>query len=325
MRYVIYGAGAVGCAIAGRLHQHGGDVVLIARGAQLAALRDSGLRLLSPDDDLTLAVPVVGSPAEVDFGAGEVVILAVKTQHTQGALDELRLAAPHTTPVVCAQNGVENERLALRCFARVYGMVVTIYSQYLEPGTVELSLSPVGGVLDVGRVPSGADEVAITLATDLEHAGFSSRAVDDIMRWKHTKLIRNLTDSARVLCGDADVADVRAAASAEAVACLDAAGIPYLEDAAYRERVAVLPSQRPAQGRPRGGSSGWQSLARGTGSVEADYTNGAITLLGRLHGVATPVNAALQELMNRLAAASASPGTVDRATLDETIRRHTAA
>ena len=50
------------------------------------------------------------------------------------------------------------------------------------------------------------------------------------------------------------------------------------------------------QSRP--GASSWQSLARGTGSIEADYLNGEIVLLGRLHGVATPVNAALQRLAN---------------------------
>ena len=48
-------------------------------------------------------------------------------------------------------------------------------------------------------------------------------------------------------------------------------------------------------GERRGGGSTWQSLARGTGSVEADQLNGEIVLLGRLHGVPTPVNALLQD------------------------------
>ena len=47
--------------------------------------------------------------------------------------------------------------------------------------------------------------------------------------------------------------------------------------------------------RARGGST-WQSLARGTGTIETDYLNGEIALLGRLHGVPTPVNAALQAI-----------------------------
>ena len=57
MRYVIYGAGAIGGTIGGRLAQHGHEVVSIARGAHAAAIRDHGLRLVSPDDDMLVRVP----------------------------------------------------------------------------------------------------------------------------------------------------------------------------------------------------------------------------------------------------------------------------
>ena len=60
--------------------------------------------------------------------------------------------------------------------------------------------------------------------------------------------------------------------------------------------------------RPRAGSSSWQSLARGTGAIEMDYLNGEIALLGRLHGVRTPVNAALTELAARHAHGGGRPG-----------------
>ncbi len=59
----------------------------------------------------------------------------------------------------------------------------------------------------------------------------------------------------------------------------------------------------------RGGSS-WQSLERGTGNIEADYLNGEIVLLGRMHGIPTPVNALLQELANRLARERRPAGSV---------------
>ena len=53
------------------------------------------------------------------------------------------------------------------------------------------------------------------------------------------------------------------------------------------------------EGRPRAGGSTWQSVARGAGSVETDYLNGEIVLLGRQFGVATPVNALLQHSRGR--------------------------
>ena len=73
----------------------------------------------------------------------------------------------------------------------------------------------------------------------------------------------------------------------------------------------------PGGGKSRPGASSWQSLARGTGSIEADYLNGEIVMLGRLHGVATPVNLALQRLANQAAreqwgAGSVSPEAVIR-------------
>ncbi|MFI5053850.1 MAG: 2-dehydropantoate 2-reductase N-terminal domain-containing protein, partial [Acidimicrobiia bacterium] len=50
MRYVVYGAGAIGGVVGGRLAQHGHDVVLIARGGHHDALHDAGLRVESPDE-----------------------------------------------------------------------------------------------------------------------------------------------------------------------------------------------------------------------------------------------------------------------------------
>jgi 2-dehydropantoate 2-reductase len=58
------------------------------------------------------------------------------------------------------------------------------------------------------------------------------------------------------------------------------------------------------------GGSSWQSLARGTGSVEADYLNGEIVLLGRQYGVPTPVNETLQRLANTAARERRSPGSM---------------
>ena len=84
MRFVIYGAGGIGGAIGGRLHQAGHDVVLVARGDHLAALRERGLTLRSPAETVVLPVPAVARPAEAELGPGDVVVLAMKSQHTRG-------------------------------------------------------------------------------------------------------------------------------------------------------------------------------------------------------------------------------------------------
>jgi len=86
MRFVLYGAGAIGGTIGARLFEGGHDVVLIARGAHLAALREHGLRFRTPGGERILSLPVVGSPGELDWRGDEVVILAMKTQDTAPAL-----------------------------------------------------------------------------------------------------------------------------------------------------------------------------------------------------------------------------------------------
>ena len=57
----------------------------------------------------------------------------------------------------------------------------------------------------------------------------------------------------------------------------------------------------PIDGETRGGGSSWQSVERGTGDVEADYLNGEICLMGRLHDVATPANEVIRQLANSIA------------------------
>ncbi len=70
------------------------------------------------------------------------------------------------------------------------------------------------------------------------------------------------------------------------------------------------------EGEERTGSSSWQSLARGTGSIEADHLNGEIVLLARLHGAAAPLNEALQRLAGEFARAGRAPGSLTPEELD---------
>src|SRR5512145_2016547 len=134
MRFVVFGAGAIGGVVGARLRQSGRDVVLIARGAQLDAIRRAGLRIQDPAGEATLRIEAVAHPAAAGIGREDVVILAMKSQHTAAALADLRAVAPREVPVACAQNGVANERMALRLFPNVYALAVQCPTAYLEPG-----------------------------------------------------------------------------------------------------------------------------------------------------------------------------------------------
>jgi len=310
VRFVVYGAGAIGGAIGGRLFQHGHEVVLIARGAHYEAMRDHGLRLVDPEDDVTLPVPVVDAPARMQLTEDDVVVLAMKTQDTADALAALTATAPAAIAIVCAQNGVANERMTLRHFAGVYAMCVMCPAQHLEPGVVEASSAPITGLLDLGRYPEGIDERAHAIAAALAASTFDSVPRADIMRWKYTKLLMNLANAVEGLCGGGDAAaELSRRARSEGAAVLRAAGIDAASRDEDRERRGTLMNVRPIAGAVRGGGSSWQSLRRATGSIESDYLNGEIVLLGRLHGVATPVNELLQRRATEAARRREPPGT----------------
>ena len=310
MRYLIYGAGAIGGAIAARLAQNGHDVVAIARGGMLDSMRERGLVLQTPDETVTQRIPVVAHPSEIEFRDGDVVLLTMKTQDTEGALDDLFAAAGDQVPVICAQNGVENERLALRRFSRVYGMLVILPATYLEPGVVQAHSAPCTGILDAGRYPAGTDALIERVTADLDASGFSAHASTEIMRWKYAKLLSNLANVLQAACGlDGDAREVLAQLRVEAIACYRAAGIDWAGDDEMRERRQPM-SLRPVAGAARAGGSSWQSIARSAGSIETDFLNGEIALLGRLHGVATPANAAMQAIGRRLVRDRLAPGSV---------------
>jgi 2-dehydropantoate 2-reductase len=323
MRFVILGAGAVGGTIGGLLHDGGHEVTLVARGRHAAAMRSAGLTLATPSRTLTVTTEVVGDPAELRLRRDDVLLLATKTQDTVALLDTvagLRVdgrPAAAVLPVFCAQNGVANERITARRFVDVHGVLVLLPAVLLEPGRIEAQGTPYSGLLDVGRWPRGTSFIDEAVAEALTASNFVSRACGDVMRWKHAKLLRNLGNAIEALCGhdlddDEDamavVRELDKRLRTEAESCLAAAGIDWVSDDEWVERRRDQVQLAPVEGRPRMGGSSWQSLARGLGSIEADFLNGEIALLGRQYDVPTPANATLQMLANRAARQGAAPG-----------------
>ncbi|QLQ39271.1 ketopantoate reductase family protein [Micromonospora robiginosa] len=306
MRYVIIGAGAVGGTIGVLLGEAGRDVTLVARGAHLDAVRERGLTLRRPDGTVTGQLPAVGGPDGPPLPADTVLVLTVKSQDTAAALTGWADApvegggtAGERLPVVLAQNGVANEPAALRLFARVHPVCVWLPATHLEPGVVVANGDPHPGMLHLGRYPTGADDATRAIAADLTAAGFVAPVRDDVMRWKYGKLLANLGNGLQALLGRDVPEHLSQRVRAEGEAALAAAGIAHTTRAEEAAERGDLVSHRPVDGEPRSGGSTWQSLARGAGSAEADHLNGEIVLLGRLHGVPTPVNAAVQAAVRR--------------------------
>ncbi|MFT3692737.1 MAG: 2-dehydropantoate 2-reductase N-terminal domain-containing protein [Kofleriaceae bacterium] len=307
MRIVILGAGAIGGVIAGHLARAKRDVHVIARGKHLDAIRANGLRVETPDGPFTVQVPT----GPVEWRDGDVLMVATKTQDLDAALRDL--GAPACVPIVCMMNGVEAERIALRHAREVYAGVVLMPSLYTTPGIVEVYASPIPGIFDLGRYPDGVGD-ADAIAGELIAAGFSVEVRPNVMRWKRVKLLNNLLNSAEAMSGAAvGQSELLPRARAEGRAVFAAANLACASDAEDAERRKLLVLKEIA-GKRRAGGSTFQSLARG-GSLETDYLNGEIAMLGRLHGVPTPVNEALQELAAEAARDKIEAGSIPVAEL----------
>lgn len=313
MRCVVLGAGAIGATIGGRLADAGHDVVLVARGEHLRTLQDKGLRLAMPDRVIECRIPAM-AVEDLRLTDDDVLLVATKVQDSDAVLAPVASLCDGALPLVCAQNGVAGERLALRRFDRVYGMCVMLPATHLEPGRIVAAGAPYSGMLDLGHYPYGSDTVAETFAEALRDSGFRSDVQDDIMRWKYAKLLRNVGNALQVLLGDdrddATVWDLDRRARDEAETVLAAAGITWTSDDEWERHRGADVRSAPVEGVQRGGGSSWQSAVRGLPTVESDFLNGEIALLGRLHGVPTPVNTLLQREANALVRRGHQPGTV---------------
>ncbi|HEU4545339.1 MAG TPA: 2-dehydropantoate 2-reductase N-terminal domain-containing protein, partial [Microlunatus sp.] len=218
-RYVIIGAGAIGGGIGARLVQAGLPTVLVARGEHLTALQQNGIRLRTPHEDVTLPVTAVASIGEVALRPDDVLVVSTKTQQVLDVLPEVADApvrdhdgapigsAGDLLPVFLATNGVSAEPLAARYVRRVFGICIWMPAVHLEPGEVIIRGVPMSGILHLGRVPAERAEPADRalleeVAEDWQQATFDIALPEDVMAWKHRKLISNLANVVDALVDD---------------------------------------------------------------------------------------------------------------------------
>lgn len=136
MTVTIYGAGAIGGTVGAYLASNGVRALLVDRDAQhVAAMNERGLTIQREDGDFT--VPVQAVEPEALSGPLDLVLLAVKAQHTEDALDVIAPLLTPTSTVVSLQNGLCERTIAARIGAeRTVGCLVNFAADYVEPGTI---------------------------------------------------------------------------------------------------------------------------------------------------------------------------------------------
>jgi len=297
VKIAVVGAGGVGGFFGGLLVRGGADVHFLARGAQLEALRTSGLRISSTElgDVVISAVHATDRPE--DIGPSDLVLICVKAHQTASVLDQIApLVGPETT-LVTLQNGLESDEVIAARFgaARVVVGVVYVGATLDAPGLIT---HVAAGTLTLGVRGGGALERAHSAATALRASGRAMTVVADIQRERWRKLVWNasfnpvsaitgrtpkdllaLPETRELIRGI--MQEVTAGARADGSAIDEGAADDQI---AFAERSAGVRTSMMVD-RERGRQ------------VEADALVGVVCRKGRRHGVATPLSDALYALL----------------------------
>jgi 2-dehydropantoate 2-reductase len=300
MRILVYGTGAVGAFFGGLLARAALDVHFVARGAQLEAIRRTGIRIRSTTlGDLVIPIASASSSAS-DAGPVDLALVCVKTHQTGAILDDLAAAVHDGTTIVPLQNGVEGDAtLAARFGAeRVVAAVVYVGATLEEPGVVS---HVAAGTIGVGA-PPGVDARRLAAVRDvLARTGQPVHVSHDIERERWNKLLWNAAFNTVSALTGRDPATLLAlpptralitAIMREAVAVGRAGGID-LRDAdvdahiAWTERAPGLRTSTMID-RQRGRT------------METDALIGVVVRKGRAAGVPTPCSEVVYALLDTL-------------------------
>ena len=291
MKIAILGAGGVGGYYGGTLARAGHVVTMLARGEQLTALKRRGIEIRTPDEKFLALVVATDDPESLP--QADLAIVAVKCYSLDEILPAARAVAARGATILPLLNGVEAaERLVEGGVPRgqVLGGLTSVSVARVGPGVVERR-SPFQKVV-VGELDGGLSDRATSVAEAFRSAGAETSASPDIVveLWKKLAFIASMAAA----CGLArsPIGAVRNAlhgrlllerAVGEVCAVARARAIPVpsgQEEATLQFIGSLADAIKP---------SFLLDLESG-GRTELDDLCGAVSRLGRLSGVATPIH-----------------------------------
>lgn len=296
MKIHILGAGSLGCVIGGTLAAAGSEVTLIARSREhVDAVTSRGLVMR----DAQGGERVVKVAAAVDATAlapADLVIVLVKSFHTEAAIGGYERAIGEHTIVMSLQNGLGHEDVLERVVGRTRLLAGKTYvgGVFLAPGVVRADVA--GKLTLIGEPGGGISQRVQDVAAEFERAGLKTTVSDNISGTIWDKLLVNTATGAlsgitRLPYGPLyavpELEAVAVAAVAEAMAVARAKGVRLSIQApidAWQMAGAGLGPDFKA--------SMLQSLEKGS-VTEIDFINGAVVVEGERLGIPTPVNRTL--------------------------------
>ena len=319
-KYIIYGAGAVGSAIGGSLAKTGFDVIMVGRKPHTEAInRQNGLWMQTLNGTELQQINAVDTISKIEISDKHIVFVTTKANDTEAALKELSVNS--SIPIVCWQNGVENESTVSRYFKQVYGGVVRFTATMMEPGKVAFAGS---GKLIIGKYPAGTDDITYGIASDLSRTEFKTLVSNRIMQDKWLKLLVNLISCVKPITKktkneQGQRLKICREILIEGMNVLEKAGIKALssnntEDSPEEMLKNFDKTLKLAEGigqKMELQNSTWQSLAKHKKNLENEFYTGTIINMGEKYGIPTPYNKAILFFVRYISEKELGPESIE--------------
>jgi 2-dehydropantoate 2-reductase len=291
MRIAFIGIGALGGYFGGRLAKAGNDVIFIARGAMLEALRKNGLRVESPLGDFVLPkVQATSDPAAM--GHVDAVFVTTKAWQVTEAAQQIRAIVGPETVVVPLQNGVEayEQLAAVLGSEHVLDGLCHVLAMVIAPGVVRHAGPK--AVITIGDWNNARTPRLEKLVECLSTAEIGTRVPDNIQvaLWEKFEFVASFGGVGAVTRAPAGV--IRSVPEArllleramqEIVGLARACGVPVRNE-------SVAETMKFAESLPPDGTASMQrDLIAGRPS-ELEAQSGAVVRIGRARNFPTPVH-----------------------------------
>jgi 2-dehydropantoate 2-reductase len=290
MKIAVVGVSGLGGYIGGRLAQSGQDVTFLARGQRLAALRENGLQVRSPDGESVIQ-PVQATDNPVDVGPVDLILFCVKTYDVEAAAEPLRPLLGPETALLPVQNGIAHlEQLrAILGNEVVLGGMAMINAHSPAPGIIERPGGP--HFLEFGEIDGEVSARCTAIAQTIKSTGMEaivSSKIAERMWWKlvgvcGASIFCLMRASKGQVWDFAETPALMHQILSEGVAVARAHGIalaPTLPD-----EMVKIADTFPSRYKP----SLLVDLEHGR-RLEIEAWNGALVRYGKAAGVRTPVN-----------------------------------
>ena len=321
LRLLSFGAGAIGTYIGGSLALAGQRVVFLERPEVAAELRQSGLRLEIDGREHRLPEPLLADSIEEALALGpfDAALFALKSYDTVSALVGMRPYAAQLPPIICLQNGVDNEPAIAALLGEDRVIPGSVTSAIGRRGAGDIALERLRGLGLAAGHP-----LAPALVQAMSAAGLNARLYQRAGDMKWSKMLTNLLANATSAILGMPAAEIFAhpglyalevAQLREALAVMRRQGLGVVDlpatpvrALAFGVRYLPLALSRPLIGRAVGGGRGGKmpsfyiDLHSGRGKSEVDFLNGAVVRAGQSLGIPTPANRLLTQTLLELTA-----------------------